>query len=29
VADREPYIRANLFDPRNRRMSVTLGWTME
>jgi chemotaxis protein MotB len=29
VADREPYIRANRFDPRNRRMSVTLGWTME
>jgi chemotaxis protein MotB len=26
VADREPYIPADLYDPRNRRMSITLGW---
>lgn len=26
VADREPYIAADRFDPRNRRISVTLGW---
>jgi chemotaxis protein MotB len=26
VADREPYIAANPYDPRNRRMSITLGW---
>lgn len=28
VADREPYVPGNRFDPRNRRMSVTLGWSM-
>ena len=27
VADREPYIAQDRFDPRNRRMSITLGWT--
>jgi chemotaxis protein MotB len=26
VADREPYIPADPHDPRNRRMSITLGW---
>ncbi|QGY81661.1 flagellar motor protein MotB [Sphingorhabdus lacus] len=26
VADREPYVRENPYDPRNRRMSITLGW---
>jgi chemotaxis protein MotB len=26
VADREPYIPSNPYDPKNRRMSVTLGW---
>jgi chemotaxis protein MotB len=26
VADREPYIAKDRFDPRNRRMSITLGW---
>ena len=26
VADREPYIPSNPYDPRNRRMSITLGW---
>ena len=26
VADREPYIPQDAFDPRNRRMSITLGW---
>jgi chemotaxis protein MotB len=26
VADREAYIRDNPYDPRNRRMSITLGW---
>ena len=26
VADREPYIVDDKFDPRNRRMSITLGW---
>ncbi|BBB10140.1 flagellar motor protein MotB [Sphingopyxis sp. EG6] len=26
VADREPYIPADRFDPRNRRISITLGW---
>lgn len=29
VADREPYIPKNRFDPRNRRMSITLGWARE
>ena len=27
VAEREPYIPANIYDPRNRRMSITLAWT--
>ena len=27
VADREPFIPADRYDPRNRRMSVTLAWT--
>ncbi len=27
VADREPYIPADRYDPRNRRMSITLGYT--
>jgi chemotaxis protein MotB len=27
VADREPYVPDNLYDPRNRRMSITLAWT--
>jgi chemotaxis protein MotB len=26
VADREPYIPQDPYDPRNRRMSITLGW---
>jgi chemotaxis protein MotB len=26
VADREPYIPGDMLDPRNRRMSITLGW---
>ncbi len=26
VADREPYIPGDAYDPRNRRMSITLGW---
>ncbi|MEQ1537590.1 MAG: flagellar motor protein MotB [Sphingorhabdus sp.] len=26
VADREPYIPTDPYDPRNRRMSITLGW---
>jgi chemotaxis protein MotB len=26
VADREPYIPSDPFDPRNRRISITLGW---
>jgi chemotaxis protein MotB len=26
VADREPYVPQDAFDPRNRRMSITLGW---
>lgn len=26
VADREPYFPADRFDPRNRRISITLGW---
>ncbi|RDV02660.1 flagellar motor protein MotB [Sphingorhabdus pulchriflava] len=29
VADREPYVPKNRFDPRNRRMSITLGWGRE
>jgi chemotaxis protein MotB len=28
VADREPYIPADRYDPRNRRMSITLAWTI-
>lgn len=27
VADREPYVPADIYDPRNRRMSITLSWT--
>ena len=27
VADREPFIKADAYDPRNRRMSIILGWT--
>jgi chemotaxis protein MotB len=27
VADREPYVPDNLYDPRNRRMSITLAWS--
>ena len=26
VADREPYVEADRYDPRNRRMSITLAW---
>lgn len=26
VADREPYVPENAYDPRNRRMSITLAW---
>lgn len=26
VADREPYVPSDHFDPRNRRISITLGW---
>jgi chemotaxis protein MotB len=26
VADREPYVPGNRYDPRNRRMSITLAW---
>jgi chemotaxis protein MotB len=29
VAEREPYIPGNIYDPRNRRMSITLAWTKE
>lgn len=29
VADREPFAPDNLYDPRNRRMSVTLSWSKE
>jgi chemotaxis protein MotB len=28
VADREPYVPNDPFDPRNRRISLTLGWTI-
>jgi chemotaxis protein MotB len=28
VADREPYVPSDKFDPRNRRMSITLGWAI-
>ncbi len=27
VADREPFARGDVYDPRNRRMSIILGWT--
>ena len=27
VADREPYEPSDIYDPRNRRMSITLAWT--
>ncbi|MCP1471549.1 chemotaxis protein MotB [Sphingobium sp. OAS761] len=27
VADREPYVKDDAYDPRNRRMSIILGWT--
>ena len=27
VADREPYVPDNVYDPRNRRMSITLAWS--
>jgi len=27
VADREPYIAGDIYDPRNRRMSITLAWS--
>ncbi|MDX3884512.1 flagellar motor protein MotB [Edaphosphingomonas haloaromaticamans] len=27
VASREPYVPSNLYDPRNRRMSITLAWS--
>ncbi|MEO8722856.1 MAG: flagellar motor protein MotB [Sphingobium sp.] len=27
VADREPYFAHDIYDPRNRRMSIILGWT--
>lgn len=27
VADREPYVPEDIYDPRNRRMSVTLAWS--
>lgn len=26
VADRQPYVPSNRYDPRNRRISITLGW---
>jgi chemotaxis protein MotB len=27
VADRDPYYAQDIYDPRNRRMSIILGWT--
>ena len=27
VADREPFVKDNSYDPRNRRMSIILGWS--
>jgi chemotaxis protein MotB len=27
VADREPFAKGNVYDPRNRRMSIILGWS--
>jgi chemotaxis protein MotB len=29
VADREPYIAGDIYDPRNRRMSIVLAWSQE
>ena len=29
VADREPYVAGDPYDPRNRRMSITLAWSSE
>jgi len=29
VAEREPYVPADIYDPRNRRMSITLAWSAE
>ena len=29
VADREPYVPSDLYDPRNRRMSITLAWSAD
>ena len=26
VADRQPYVPDDIYDPRNRRMSITLAW---
>jgi chemotaxis protein MotB len=26
VADRQPFVAGNRYDPRNRRISITLGW---
>ena len=26
VADRQPFVASNRYDPRNRRISITLGW---
>ncbi|MDP3782017.1 MAG: flagellar motor protein MotB, partial [Sphingopyxis sp.] len=26
VADREPYVPSDRYEPRNRRISITLGW---
>ena len=27
IADREPFLPGNIYDPRNRRMSIVLGWS--
>ena len=29
VADREPFAKGNVYDPRNRRMSIILGWSRD
>ena len=29
VAEREPYVPADIYDPRNRRMSITLAWSAD
>ena len=29
VAEREPYVPTDIYDPRNRRMSITLAWSAE